>query len=220
MRVTTKMVDTSAAQTGLGIHTASLANYVKTDSDDSIAQLLESKLGNNSVKATSTYKKLEKSAEALKDAASKLSSDGTDNVYTKATADQDTSGITDTVKTLVDNYNSVLKTLKSSPSTLNNFYRTELKSAASDNISKLKNAGLTIAKDGSISIDEDKLKSADVETLQNAFGSSSDFTEKVTYIAEHVSENAAAGVKSSSTTYSADGLLSSVYNDSKFDSQG
>ena len=45
MRVTTQMINASAAQAGLNIHTASLANYIQTsDSDDSIATLLESQL--------------------------------------------------------------------------------------------------------------------------------------------------------------------------------
>ena len=84
MRVTTQMINASAAQAGLNIHTASLANYIQTsDSDDSIATLLESKLNTGS-NTSSSYKKLAKSATALETAATALSSDSTDSILAKA----------------------------------------------------------------------------------------------------------------------------------------
>ena len=124
------------------------------------------------------------------------------------------------MKTLVDNYNSVLKSLKKSPSTLNNFYCSQLKSAASNNSTALKNVGVTIAKDGSISVDEDKLKNADISTIKKAFGAGSDFSEKVSFVAEHIGANAQAGADSLSSQYSASGLLSSSDTASRYDSKG
>ena len=120
----------------------------------------------------------------------------------------------------MDSYNSVLKSLKKSPSTLNNFYCSQLKSAASNNSTALKNAGVTIAKDGTISVDEDKLKSADISAIKKAFGESSDFSEKVSFVAEHIGANAQAGAASISSQYSANGILNSSYTDSQYDSKG
>ena len=220
MRVTTQMINASAAQAGLNIHTASLANYIQTsDSDDSIATLLESRLNTGS-NTSSSYKKLAKSATALETAATALSSDSTDSILAKAESSGDKEEVCDTVKTLVDSYNSVLKSLKKSPSTLNNFYCSQLKSAASNNSTALKNAGVTIAKDGTISVDEDKLKSADISTIKKAFGESSDFSEKVSFVAEHIGANAQAGAASISSQYSANGILNSSYTDSQYDSKG
>lgn len=69
----------------------------------------------------------------------------------------------------------------------------------------LKNIGITQAKDGSLSVDEKVLESADVDTLKKALGSESGFAPKVSFVSNRIKENAAANIASASNQYTAKG---------------
>ena len=103
---------------------------------------------------------------------------------------------------------------------MNDFYRQMLIEAPEDAKEELAKVGVSFAKDGTASVDLDKLKSADIESLENLFGSKSEVVSKVKFIATRISNNAEASVKSYSSGYSSKGNLYNGSVNSRFDFRG
>ena len=105
-----------------------------------------------------------------------------------------------------------MKLLKGADGSLNSFYYKELKSAAAANEEQLKSVGVTLNKDGSLSIDEKVLGNADYDTLKKVFGSDSKFVQRTEYISDKVSQNAKSNAESISNQYNAKGISYSDYS--------
>ena len=103
---------------------------------------------------------------------------------------------------------------------INRLYLESLKSAVKENATALKNAGVTVASDGQLVIDKEKLSAADLETLEKAFGPSGDFTSKVSYVAGKVEDNAAANLASISNQYTSGGNAYAAAMLRRYDSRG
>lgn len=63
--------------------------------------------------------------------------------------------------------------------------------------------GITQKKDGTLSLDKNKLKETDADTLEQVLGGS--FTEKISFLADKVADNAKANAASASSQYNASG---------------
>ena len=84
----------------------------------------------------------------------------------------------------------------------------------------LAGVGITFAKDGTATVDMEKVKAADFATLEGLFGKDSDFVNKVEFLSTRISDNAEANVESLSSTYNAGGNMYSAMNSSKYDFWG
>lgn len=100
-----------------------------------------------------------------------------------------------------------MKILESAPGSLNDYYRQMLQEAASGNSEALASVGITVSGNGKMTVDSDKLKTADVDALEKALGTSGGFTSKVSFVAGRVSDNARAGAESITSQYGANGSL-------------
>lgn len=197
MRITNQMIARAAVKSGLPIHQNTLLDYM--GSSAVTGNTLLSSLGNTG-KANSALqglgkkhnKQLEASAQSLQDIAAKLLADGENSLFEKAKKTGDTSEIVSNVEKLAESYNKTLKYLKESDSSLNKFYLQELQSYTAEQSGVLKAVGITRNKDGSLSVQKDTLKNADVENLEAAFGNASGFSDKINYVSGRVAENAAA----------------------------
>lgn len=209
MRITTQMLNKSARNAGLPINNHSLLNYVNGNSGNNLLSALnKSKTTDTATK--SKYEKLEKAADQLSKAASVFIATGEDSLFSKARESGDSQDIYNAVEDLVGKYNSTISALKNTPGTLNDYYSQMLKSVASDNKKALESIGITIAKDGSLSVDKDKLKEADTDTLEKVLGNTRGFTQKAAYVAGRVSDNAQTNQSSLSNQYSSTGSLYST----------
>ena len=56
----------------------------------------------------------------------------------------------------------------------------------------LAGVGITFAKDGTATVDMEKVKAADFATLEGLFGKDSDFVNKVEFLSTRISDNAEA----------------------------
>ena len=137
-------------------------------------------------------RQLEMSAASLESIAEKLAADGENSLFAKAKKTGDTSEIVANAESLADAYNKTLSVLKKSDSSLDRFYRQELQNYVTEQSGVLKAVGITKNRDGSLSVQKDTLKNADLDSLEKAFGSASGFSEKVGYVSGRVAENAAA----------------------------
>ena len=224
MRITTQMLNESARKAGLPVNSTSLLNYINNDvSNNSLLEAL--KKNNKTTAAVDTvskknYEKLKKEADKLTDSTVALLQEDEDNLFTQAKAGGDNQKIYDSIESLFENYNSAMKALKNASSTMNDFYRQMLSEAPEEAKESLASIGITFAKDGTASVDMDKVKEADLETLENLFGSKSNFMGKMNFLSTRISDNAGANVESLSSAYSANGNLYTGIASSKYDFWG
>ena len=86
--------------------------------------------------------------------------------------------------------------------------------------------GITVKDDGTLVLDEKKLKAADKDTLKKAFGTSSEFAKRLGYIGSNVSSLAKANIKYVTNSYTSSGISANSSDDlyslmsSRFNSLG
>lgn len=218
MRVTTQMLNQTAKRTGIPINQNNLLSYINNDSSSNGSTLLDALNKNNKVSSAmiSNYKKVEKSAESLKEQAEKLAETGEKSFLEKIKESGNTEEAYKAVESYVDRYNSTLSDVKKSTGTLDQYYSQMLQEAASDNREQLEKIGITIGKEGTLSIDKEKLNAAAVEDIQSAFGGSGHLAAKTAYIADRISNYAQAGMQSASSQYDGTGNMYSQLT-SRFD---
>lgn len=125
-------------------------------------------------------------------------------------ADQENAAAAD-VESLLASYNNTLKSLYQCDGSLNNFYRQTLKQAATDNLSVLREIGVSYGTDGSLSLNRTKFEKADGEAVKAALGTGSGFIKRLGIVASRVSDSAAANSRTASSRYNAGGDISSSY---------
>lgn len=221
IRITTQMLNETSRKAGLPVNSSSLLNYINNDKNSN--SLLES-LQNSSTKPTDLlqnkklYQKLKDAAESLENATKTLGSEKSDNIFAKAKESGDNADIVKNVKTLIEQYNEVRKQLeRDASSPINAYYNQTLGQLASKNKEELSKVGIMVGKDGSMTIDESKLKEASVEDLESLFGSKSEFIQKMQYLASHVSNNVSAQIESLGNQYGQDANSFSSYISNKYD---
>ena len=218
MRITTGMLNRNSG--GLVPSRKSLLSYIKSNRTGGSSRLsaLNAKSGKaGSGNASSSraaaiassasagytktgYQRLEKAASSLEEQAADLGKK----------ADAGTAAASD-AESLVTYYNNTLSYLAQCQGSLNNFYRQNLKQAATDNLDALKEIGVSYGTDGRLSLDRSKFGKADQEQVKAALGSSSSFIRRLSAVASRVSDNAAANAQTSSNRYNAIGNDVSSY---------
>lgn len=213
MRVTTKMVNESAQRAGLpGLGQSLLDVMNQKDSGNSLLNTVQKTGNTKAAKAVSSlmkdgYEKVGKSADELTKNARQ---------FIEAEQEKDGEKLRALAKDIVNSFNETLKASGKTNDTLDQYYSKMLKEAASENKNFFSEAGITIQKDGLLRIDEEKMKTADADTLIQALGSGSVFNEKAAFLGEHISDHAAASAGSVSSQYGSNGTLYSDYT-SKMD---
>ncbi len=223
MRITNNMIINRSSKKG--IHntyqrTALLSLLQKNSSSTDIFGRIGQTSSKNNASALlmkNTYTKLEDSSEKLSKYASSLLETEKDSIYDKAEESGSTSSIVSNVSKLVEEYNSTINQLNKAGGSMNEFYRQQLKAIPSSCKDALKAIGITQQKDGSLSIDEKTLKSADTATLKKALGNDTGFASKIDFISGRVNKNAAANAASASSQYNSRGSsYSGYYGSSKY----
>lgn len=223
MRITNNMIINRSSKKG--IHntyqrTALLSLLQKNSSSTDIFRRIGQTSSKNNASALlmkNTYTKLEDSSEKLSKYASSLLETEKDSIYDKAEESGSTSSIVSNVSKLVEEYNSTINQLNKAGGSMNEFYIQQLKAIPSSCKDALKAIGITQQKDGSLSIDEKTLKSADTATLKKALGNDTGFASKIDFISGRVNKNAAANAASASSQYNSRGSsYSGYYGSSKY----
>lgn len=202
MRVTDQILNQTARKAGVPVSFA-LSDYLSSKSKNSLNGLEKNKEVNLAKK--NHYEKLEKTAEELVKNAQVFLAEGADSIFAKAKESGSNEEIYQHLDQWMENYNSTLKALKTTATPLNNYYRQMLQETASENSEALKNAGITIGKDGTLSVDKEKLHKTDRDSLESLFGASGTFSKRVSYLGERIADNANANAKSYSNQYNAQG---------------
>lgn len=226
MRVTTQMLNRTAQKAGLPTNRTSLLNYINgSNSNASLANALSrtDKAADAAKKAD--YKKLEKAADGASAATDRLMAAGSESA-----AVSDMQGF-------VDKYNELLKSLGKSSDTLNLFYAQTARDTVKEYKQELAELGVTVAKDGTLSLDKAKFekfraeqgpKAAEKsETAENTasglaarldalFARESGLFSKLSFLASRVSDYADANAESYSDYYNAAGSRANAYSNGKY----
>lgn len=218
MRVTTKMLNDSAQRAGLPINGNSLLNYVNGNNSEKnlLNALNKNKTGSTSALQKSNYEKVGNASGKLSKSAADLISKAEDSVFAKADTEEGKEALYDKIADFVSGYNDTLKTLRAVAGTMENFYCNSLQEEAEQNSEALKAIGITLSKDGTMSIDKNKLKQVEPAEIEKVLGKAGSFVSRVAFLAGRISDNAEANVKSISNQYTAAGSLSQTVGTGKY----
>ncbi len=113
----------------------------------------------------------------------------------------------DAVSNFISSYNTLISNMSKVGKTIENTYKTKLDELTDKNKEQLAAIGITIEDSGKLSIDQDKLKKADITEIKNIFGSDSEFIKGVKEQSDEVNNVV-------SQALSIQKSLSSLYNSS------
>lgn len=222
MRVTTQMVNESARRAGIPLNQSSLLNYIDMggNNDNSLLAALNQKKQTTAAVDTAgkkNYEKVEKEAEELAEAAEAFLQEGENNLFAQAKASGNNQKVYDSIQNFFESYNSTWKALKNVSGTIEDFYRQMMSEATGDIKENLANIGITFDKEGNAVVDMEKVQAADLETLENLFGSKSSFMTQMNFLSARIADSAKANLDSLSSAYNANGNLYSGSIGSKYD---
>ncbi len=140
------------------------------------------------------YSQIKSSAVDLRTAILTLTNTGDGSLFSQENTDK--TKIYSAVKDFVESYNNMVEGMDSVGGTSNSSYKEELTALVKKNSEKLSKAGITIDKQGKLSLDEEILKNADVEDIKKAFYSNTDFTEGLATKSIYVEANAISAMYS------------------------
>ncbi len=211
MRMTDHVLNATALRSGVPVHKVSLVSQLGKNSQGGLLEALDKKSAATSGQKD-RYEKLKKAAEQLAQNLDAFTKEGEDSIFAKAKASGDSQEIHKSLEGLVKSYNSTLKALNTTASPVDAYYRQMLQDAAKENSGALAEIGIAVAKDGTISIDKEKLEAASIDSLEKALGASGGFSAKVSFLAGRIFGNAQANAESSSSQYNASGHAYSAYS--------
>lgn len=213
------------------------AYYAKVDKKGSSSDSSDStKYGNSKLSKTERveYTTAKSDADALKASADELRAGGKNSLFQKVTktvkddktgeekkvTDYDRDAIAKAVKGFVEDYNKVVDSA-SEPDSLVMLRRTmQMTSLTKANSSQLSRVGIKIGSNNQLSVDEEKLKKADINTLKTLFQGSSSYVAQVSKKAADISKIAEQELTAAKTysgrggyvpTYTTGNLIDSFY---------
>lgn len=130
------------------------------------------------------YKKVSASAANVSDAVAKLADK---DMWNEASKDYDEDKIKSTVSGFVSAYNTLFSNLSKVGNSIDNTFRDKFNSVTGEHAKELEGVGITIEKDGRLTVDEEKLKAADVSELKKIFGPDSDILKEISTYADDCS---------------------------------
>ena len=196
------------------------AYYKDVDSSgsSSLSQMVNS---STSISKDSTKKlaRIEDSAEELKEAADAMLSKGKDNVFQKVDVkqedgtvkqDYDKDAIYKMVNKFVDSYNSLLEETEDANTKSVTRNVSQMENLTEINKKALDKIGITVKKDGSLSIDKDEFMKADMENVKKLFNGTGSYGYSVSAKASMV-DYYAQNEASKANTYGSSGAYNYNY---------
>lgn len=148
------------------------------------------------------YDRLQKSADGLTDSMKLLAEK----------ADAGEKDIAATAADMVEEFNDTMKNLRQTSGVLNDFYRQSLKETVTTNKKELEKIGITVASDGTLSLNREKLGEAPEEMVKEILGSSGDLAKRIQTVASRAADNARTSSQSVYSQYNASGgILAGSY---------
>lgn len=200
----------------------------KSSSKTNSSSSKDNKVESAEVKKLNTVKS---DASSLKTAANALNNKDLFEKVTKVTKDENGEDVTTTdydrdaiysaVKNFVDAYNSTLDSASSQDNLTILRKAATMTKSTSVNQNTLRDVGITIGKDNKLSVNEEKLKNADIGTLKTLFSGygsfASNVANKASDIATMADQLAKSASRSNASLYTNSGNYSSYSSSNAFD---
>lgn len=202
-RTTTQMVNNSRRRAGLTARRSPLLERASQRNGKGTSSRLDALSANglqSSRMARVGFEKLQKSASSLEEQMALLSDKADNGKDLEANA-----------VNMVEDFNDTLKYLQENSSVLNNYYRQSMSEMAAGSKTELSEIGITVGRDGRLSLDKEKLAQADAETVRKVLGASGNFAKRVGSIASRVADNAKVNMENVSTQYNSAGSIANSY---------
>lgn len=190
---------------------------LNSDSSKSDSTSASTSTSNDSTKVLTSIKT---STDELKDSADALIKSGTDSVFNKitktdeggnTTREYDKDKIYASVKSFVEDYNDVIKTTADSNTSSIASNSKAMINTTIANRSLLSKIGISMEKDGTLSIDEDQFKSADMTTAKSLFNGAGSYGYQISAKASMLNYNAQTE-SSKANTYTNNGGYSNNFS--------
>lgn len=221
MRISTQTINHGMMQSGIPTGQTTLLDYVNGNKEGASSWFAQLSNQQSTGVDQRHYKKQEKSAGELYQELEKLVSDKEDGLFAKAEKTGESKEVRAAVEKTVENYNSLLDSMKTGTSALDQFYRQSVKALIKDHKDELKAAGITEDRTGRLRIHERTLSETSLDALEKLFGPEGSVGPKLSYVASKIQSNAEANLESITAGYLANGGAAYANNlASRFDSQG
>ncbi len=207
MRITDNILNKTSLEAGLPLTGGnSLVNQLNGNASGSIVDALGDHTNSASGSLSKNkYRKIKEAAERLEEQANLLKKAGKDSVFEKARESGDTTQLCEEIKKFTEQYNDMMDNLRTDTGAMNSFYRSSMQQAVTESKEALAEIGIIVDKNGKLSVDEEKLKDADLDTVEKLLGGSGTVMTKLSLIAGKIADNAQANLKSASSRYDAAG---------------
>lgn len=147
-----------------------------------------------------TYSKIaQNSSQDIQENGEKLTATGDSSLFGKAEKSNSTKNVVSEATDFVNNYNNMLSSISKLGGTENKKFISELKQYAADNKDALKNVGITVLTDGSLTMNKKEMNAASLENLKKVFNGKDSFADKVTNLSSDIEENVEKKLKENLT---------------------
>lgn len=214
-RTVTQIANRNKRRTGSSSRRSSLLSTVQSrrrgiTGNASRMDLMNANSVQSSRLARGSYDRLRKASDSLVEQAGLLAEK----------ADAGGQEITSAAVKVVADFNDTMKCLRQTSGVLNDYYRQSLKESVMSNRKALEAVGISVAVDGTLSLDREKLAEADAGKVKDTLGASGDFYKRVKAVAARAADNARANAESISSQYTAAGGLLAGYSQSRYNFRG
>ena len=134
----------------------------------------------------------------LREHAEKLTESNDDSMFAKAEKTGNTKAVVSEVKSFVEDYNSMISNMSRIGGTTNNIYKARLSSDVISAREDLQDIGITANRDGTLKLNEQTLKNAELEDLKDVFEGASSFAGKASVKSIYVESGVASSMAQNS----------------------
>lgn len=202
----------------------SASSSVKSMAQKSVDAYSKKKQTGLTSEESKAYGEVQSAADALKDSADKLLKTGTNSVFEKkdvttkdengvetTTKEYDREGIYGAVKNFVANYNSVIQAVDGAENDTISRRAASMMGATTSNLKSLLAVGISVNKDGTLSLDKDDFMEADMTTAKSLFNGTGSYAYSVSSQASMINYAADREV-SKGSMYTTKGTYGANYN--------
>lgn len=182
---TTTTAKSSASGTSAAARTQSYLNRLTGNNNSSVIE----KLAQNSSDQL-FYTRMQTAADRLNGSAERLLKTGADSVFEQEDTAKAKEQATEEIKNFVNDYNIMMGRLNSSSDNTDTTYRKKLQDIVTAGKKELEKVGITIGKNGTLSLDDKKLKEAELSDEKELFYTKGCLGEKVKTVSELVYKHA------------------------------
>lgn len=187
------------------VNSSSITKYNKTNAAATSSNTGKSSSSNAVLTVQlKTYSKIaQNSSQDIQETGEKLTATGDTSLFGKAEKSNSTKNVVSEATDFVNNYNNMISSITKLGGTENKKFISELKNYAESNKEALKNVGITVLTDGSLTMNKKEMNAASLENLKKVFNGKDSFADKVTNLSSDIEKNVEKKLKENLTILAA-----------------